>query len=183
MVEPSFLAPTTTPSIAPSFCELTCPVNAKGGELFACVDSDAARSSAVAKTMMRNTFVCIDILPWTKVRHSSCKSLAGASISTGFRLPSRSIRWGAVQGSGFKSSRFGVSNTQTHTLLPGQRLAASRAVYLTIIFGKCRAPFALLLESKDPQLRSKRHHDPPCRFVSPRRWRDEDPFRVSFHPR
>jgi hypothetical protein len=58
----------------------------------------------------------------------------------------------AVQGSGFKVQG-SVSNTQTHTLLPGQRLAASRAVYLTIIFGKCRAPFALLLESKDPQLR------------------------------
>src|SRR6266568_4900100 len=44
MVEPSFLAPTTTPSMRPSFCELTCPLRATGSTLFPLAESGAKKN-------------------------------------------------------------------------------------------------------------------------------------------
>src|SRR5437879_5913227 len=46
--EPSFLAPTTTPSIAPSFSELICPLSAKPGEFAALLRRGANKNEAIA---------------------------------------------------------------------------------------------------------------------------------------
>jgi hypothetical protein len=65
-VEPSFLAPITTPSMSPSFCELTCPVNAALAELSPRAESGAARNNdtaAVSIEIERTIVLRINVLP------------------------------------------------------------------------------------------------------------------------
>src|SRR2546428_3342743 len=51
MVEPTFFAPTITPSIAPSACEVTLPVRAEGGGVCAITKPVKARPNKVVPTV------------------------------------------------------------------------------------------------------------------------------------
>ena len=86
------MALTSTPSMRPSSCELTCPVNAAPGELAAPMTLNAAENSVTAAAMAiaRKVFFSIELLPKPirvilEIRHKL------VSLSTWFLLGSRRL--------------------------------------------------------------------------------------------
>jgi hypothetical protein len=67
IVEPSFLAPTTTPPIAPSLSELTCPLSATPEE-FAPLVNRGAKTNEMTATSVMPTIAIFDIRPHLEFR-------------------------------------------------------------------------------------------------------------------